>query len=89
MPFGEGYQPYLFRRWSAHTHAVGPHGSASGGSGSSYSSVGGYGSGSSLAASTGGGSSVSSGSGGAFTPFSRRWSVPASVNPTAGSTSGF
>jgi hypothetical protein len=70
LPYGEGYQPYLFRRWSAHTHTygipgggsiVGPPGvgSVGGASGTNYSSIGGYGSGSSLG---GGGAGLSSSS---------------------------
>jgi len=88
MPYAEGsYQPYLFRRWSAHTHTYSNTGSISSGSGHSaaaattFSSMGGYGSG-------GSGVGVSSHTG--LTPYSfnRRWSVPASVNQQTGSTTG-
>lgn len=100
MPYGgDSYQPYLFRRWSAHTHTfanptIGSgsghnSGSNSGSSGGNYSSIGGYGSGSSYGggSSSGGGGGVGAGFAlsSAF-PFSRRWSVPANQPP--GSTTG-
>jgi len=83
MPYGDGaYQPYLFRRWSAHTHTYGNTGSINSGHNtgtSNISSAGGYGSGSS-----GSGAAI----GLAPYPFSRRWSVPASPGQQAGSTTG-
>ncbi|XP_021943461.1 uncharacterized protein LOC110842057 [Folsomia candida] len=102
MPYGgDSYQPYLFRRWSAHTHTfanptIGSgsghnSGSNSGSSGGNYSSIGGYGSGSSYGggSSSGGGGGVGAGFAlsSAF-PFSRRWSVPANQPPGSTTDSG-
>ncbi|CAG7733058.1 unnamed protein product [Allacma fusca] len=70
MPYGEGAYPYLFRRWSAHTHNYNNNSSSMSSGPSASSNLSGAGS----YPSSG---SVSSGLSTGLS-FSRRWSVPAS-----------
>lgn len=85
MPYGEGgFQPNLFRRWSAYSNAsAGSGGSGHSGAGSSLSGMGSYGSSGGNGASLSSPMSYSYGVAG----FSRRWSVPASSSISQQSSS--